>query len=96
MLSHHKKNETVLIVGNKPNATKCLAEKKSFKQGFKTIFACCADEALQVASKCPKIDMLLADLLLDNNYWIPEITGLQFAQKFARKYPKTKIVFMIP
>ena len=96
MLSHRKKNETVLIVGNKPNATKCLAEKKSFKQGFKTIFACCADEALQVASKYPKIDMLLADLLLDNNYWIPEITGLQFAQKFARKYPKTKIVFMIP
>ena len=96
MLRHHKKNETVLIVGNKPNATKCLAEKKGFIQGFKTIFACCADEALQVASKYPKIDMLLTDLLLDNNYRIPEINGVQFAQEFARKYPKTKIVFMIP
>jgi len=96
MLSHRKKNETVLIVGNKPNATKCLAEKKSFIQGFKTIFACCADEALQVASKYSKIDMLLADLLLDNNYWMPEINGLQFAQEFACKYPKTKIVFMVP
>jgi len=96
MLRHHKKNETVLIVGNKHKATKCLAEKKGYIRGFKTIFACCADEALQIASKYPKIDMLMTDLLLDNNYWTPEINGLQFAQEFASKHPKTEIVFMLP
>ena len=93
---NHKKNETVLVVGNKHNASRYLAEEQGFMQGVKTIFACCAEEALQIASKSPQIDMLLTDLLLENNYWMPEINGVQFAQEFARKYPKTKIVFMIP
>jgi CheY-like chemotaxis protein len=92
---YHKKNETVLIVGNKQNASRFLAGEQGFIQGFKTIFACCAEEALQIASKSPQFDMLLTDLLLENNYWMPEINGVQFAQEFARNYPKTKIVFMI-
>ena len=96
MMQQHKKNETVLIVGNEPNASKCLSGEQGFIKGFKRVFACCADEALQIASKSSRFDMLLTDLLLDNDYWMPEINGVQFAREFARKYPKTKIVFMIP
>ena len=96
MKGYHNKNETVLVVGNKHNASRCLAREKGFMQGSKRIFACGYQEALQVASRYPEIDMLLTDLLLDNNYQIPEENGVQFAQDFARKYPKTKIVFMIP
>ena len=91
-----KKNETILVVGNKDNASKYLAKEQGLMQGFNTIFACCAEEALQIASNSPKIDMLLTDPLLDDDAYMSGINGIQFAQEFARKYPKTKIVFMIP
>jgi len=96
MKGYHKKNEIVLVVGNEDNLSRCLAGEQGFMQGFKRIVTCCAQEAFQTASKYPKIEMLLTDLLLDNNYLIPEKNGVQFAQEFASKYPKTKIVFMIP
>lgn len=95
MRSRHPQ-KTFLIVGNKPDASKYLAGEQGFMEEFKTIFACGADEALLIASKSPKIDMLLTDLLLENNYWMPEINGVEFAQEFSRKYPNTKILFMIP
>ena len=96
MPRHPKKNNTILILSNKPNTSRSPAGKQDFMQGLKTIYTCCAEEALQIASKHPKIDMLLTDLLLDNNYCMPETNGVQFAQEFTQKYPKTKIVFMIP
>ena len=65
---YHKKNETFLVVRNKYNASRYLAEVQAIKQGFKTIIACNAKEALQIVSEYPEIDMLLIDLMLDNNY----------------------------
>jgi len=78
---------TVLVVDNDPSVL-CIVEKILAANDFRPILASSGEEALDIVSRKPGIDLVLTDLDM------PGINGLVLAKLFCNLYPKIRIVFM--
>ena len=76
-------DETILIVDDEPALVELTAEILN-QQGYKTICAHSAKEALEIL-KANSIDLLLSDVIM------PEMDGYQLAKVAQDKYPNLKI-----
>ena len=82
-----KESATILIVDDDPCTLNVVAEQISIV-GYESLAASTAREALQLAEKYAKIDLLLTDIIM------PEMNGFDLARQFDILYPETRIIFM--
>jgi len=78
---------TVLVVDDDPVLGNIVAEQIALF-GYQSVLASSGEEALKLASKQTKFDLLLTDVMM------PEMNGVELAQQFVTLYPETKILFM--
>jgi CheY-like chemotaxis protein len=83
-----EKSAKVLIVGNNPQISEIVAEKKTLLS-HKPIRVTHGEEALKIASRQPPFDLLLTDIMT------PEVNGEDFTIQFTKLSPKTKVIYMI-
>ena len=80
-------NETILLAEDEPSVRSTIASMLN-EQGYTVLQASNGAEAIDIAQQdqSQHIDLLLTDLLM------PEINGVELANKFKHTYPNTKIL----
>ena len=78
---------TVLVVDDDPVLTNIVAEQISLF-GYQPVMASSGKEALKIASRKTKIDLLLTDVMM------PEMNGVELARQIVTMFPEIKILFM--
>ena len=82
-----KESANVLIVDDDPILLNIVADQISLF-GYQPIKASCGEEALEVAPKQTKIDLLLTDIMM------PKMNGVDLAKQFVALYPEIRVLFM--
>lgn len=83
-----KGNETILLVED-DRAVRTLAARVLTQSGYSVLEAAGGEEALTVAEKHgAAIDLLMTDVVMAG------IPGTELARRFAKLYPKTKVLFL--
>jgi two-component system cell cycle sensor histidine kinase/response regulator CckA len=86
-IMHRENSAKILVVDDNPSILFLIDELLSANK-YQTILASSGEEALEIVSKEPSIDLLLTDIDM------PGINGVVLAKKFCDLYPKIKVLFM--
>ena len=83
-----KKSINVLVVSDRPDLPKILANKKA-EGNFDPMMYCDCQEALSIAKKQPPFDLLITDMVP------PGSDSADFAKQFLALSPKTNILYLV-